>query len=105
MIHIGDSVWAEDTVTGERVLKKVLKVYVKENDHLLHIVTSTGEDIKTTENHPFYIDGRGWVAASEVREGDQLHTKDGSKGHWHFISASPSVMQIWLTMGKKKATA
>lgn len=77
-ISVGDSVWAEDTVTGEKVLKRVSKVYVKETDHLIHIGTSTGEDIETTENHPFYVDGRGWVAASEVREGDQLHTEDGT---------------------------
>ena len=76
-IAVGDSVWAEDTVTGEQVLKRVSKVYVKETDHLIHIGTSTGEDIETTENHPFYVEERGWVAASEVREGDQLHTEDG----------------------------
>lgn len=44
-IAVGDYVWAEDTVTGEQVLKRVLKVYVKESDHLIHIGTSVGEDI------------------------------------------------------------
>ena len=44
-IVVGDYVWAEDTVTGEQVLKRVLKVYVKESDHLIHIGTSVGEDI------------------------------------------------------------
>ena len=76
-IAVGDYVWAEDTVTGEQVLKKVLKVYVKETDHLIHIGTSTGEDIETTENHPFYTEERGWVAASELEEGETLHTEDG----------------------------
>ena len=77
-IEVGDSVWAEDTVTGEQVLKRVSKVYVKETDHLIHIGTSTGEDIETTENHPFYTEERGWVAASELEEGETLHTEDGS---------------------------
>ena len=76
-IAVGDYVWAEDTVTGEQVLKKVLKVYVKETDHLIHIGTSTGEDIETTENHPFYTEERGWVAASELEEGETLHTEVG----------------------------
>ena len=76
-IAVGDYVWAEDTVTGEQVLKRVSKVYVKETDHLIHIGTSTGEDIETTENHPFYIEERGWVAASELEEGETLHTEDG----------------------------
>ncbi|MCM1500890.1 MAG: Hint domain-containing protein [Clostridium sp.] len=77
-ISVGDSVWAEDTVTGEKVLKRVSKVYVKETDHLIHIGTSTGEEIETTENHPFYTEERGWVAASELEEGETLHTEDGS---------------------------
>lgn len=70
-------VWAENVETGDKALKKVLKVYVKETDHLVHIGTSTKEDIETTENHPFYTDNRGWVAAAELAEGDQLHTGDG----------------------------
>lgn len=76
-IAVGDYVWAEDTVTGEQVLKRVNKVYIKETDHLIHIGTSTGEDIETTENHPFYTEERGWVAASELKEGETLHTEDG----------------------------
>ena len=77
-IAVGDSVWAEGTVTGEQVLRRVSKVYVKETDHLIHIGTSIGEDIETTENHPFYTEERGWVAASELEEGETLHTEDGS---------------------------
>ena len=77
-VSVGDYVWAEDTVTGEQVLKRVTKVYVKETDHLVHVGISTGEDIETTENHPFYTEDRGWVAASELVEGEQLHTEDGT---------------------------
>ena len=77
-IAVGDYVWAEDTVTGEQVLKRVSKVYVKETDHLIYIGTSTGEDIETTKNHPFYTEERGWVAASELEEGETLHTEDGN---------------------------
>ena len=77
-IEVNDYVWAEDTVTGEQVLKRVSKVYVKETDHLIHIGTSTGEDIETTKNHPFYTEERGWVAASELEEGETLHTEDGN---------------------------
>ena len=77
-ISVGDLVWTEDIVTGEQVLKRVSKVYVKETDHLVHIGISTGEDIETTENHPFYTEDRGWVAASDLTEGEQLHTEDGT---------------------------
>ena len=33
--------------------------------------------INTTENHPFYVEGKGWVTASQLETGDKLHTKDG----------------------------
>ena len=65
-------------MTGEQVLKRVIKIYVKEIDHIVHIGISTGEDIETTENHPFYTEDRGWVAASDLTEGEQLHTEDGT---------------------------
>ncbi len=65
-------------MTGEQVLKRVIKVYVKETDHLVHIGISTGEEIETTENHPFYTEDRGWVAASDLYEGERLHTEDGT---------------------------
>ena len=49
--------------TGERALKAVKEVLVRENDELLHIEASRGV-VDATTNHPFYVVGKGWVAAS-----------------------------------------
>ncbi|MBO5420160.1 MAG: hypothetical protein J6A22_08780, partial [Bacteroidales bacterium] len=76
-IQVGDYVWAEDTETGEIELKKVLAVSVTESDTLVHVTTENGTKIDTTENHPFYVEGKGWIAAAELKSGDVLHTKDG----------------------------
>ena len=76
-IQVGDYVWAEDTETGEIELKKVLAVSVTESDTLVHVTTENGTKIDTTENHPFYVEGKGWTAAAELKSGDVLHTKDG----------------------------
>ena len=46
------------------------KVYVHEVDEILHLHTTAG-DIDTTTNHPFYVIGRGWVAAGDINEGDE----------------------------------
>ena len=34
--------------------------------------------IRTTAEHPFYVDGRGWVTCNELRLGDRLLTEDGT---------------------------
>ena len=39
--------------------------------------TSCG-DIDTTTNHPFYVIDKGWVAAGDLVEGDEVYLIDGS---------------------------
>ena len=76
-IEVGDKVWAYDIFTGETALKEVTKVYVHEVDEILHLYTSCG-DIDTTTNHPFYVIERGWVAAGDLVEGDEIYLLDGT---------------------------
>ena len=44
---------------------------------MVHVTIENGTKIDTTENHPFYVEGKGWTAAAELKSGDVLHTKDG----------------------------
>ena len=46
-------------------LKAVKEVFVRENDELLHIETSRGV-VDAMINHPFYVVGKGWVAADAL---------------------------------------
>lgn len=78
-IENGDYIWAEDTVTGEKELKQVTDVIVTMTDLLFYVATENGEEIHTTKNHPFYVEGKGWVAAAELEVGDVLYTKDGQE--------------------------
>ena len=34
--------------------------------------------IETTDNHPFWVEGKGWVFADELEVGDKLQKADGS---------------------------
>ncbi|MGN1137672.1 MAG: polymorphic toxin-type HINT domain-containing protein [Oscillospiraceae bacterium] len=43
-----------------------MNVWVKETDEILHLETSDGGTIDTTTNHPFYVEEKGWVAASDL---------------------------------------
>ena len=76
-IEVGDKVWAYDIFTGETALKEVTKVYVHEVDEILHLHTTCG-DIDTTTNHPFYVIDKGWVAAGDLNDGDEVYLIDGS---------------------------
>ena len=78
-IQAGDYVWSENTETGKKELKKVLSVSVTETKALVHVTTENGTVVNTTENHPFYVEGKGWCAAAELEAGDVLRTEDGEQ--------------------------
>ena len=65
--------------TGERALKVVKEVLVRENDELLHIEMSRGA-VDTTTSHPFYVVGKGWVAAGDLAVGDSIQAISGDAG-------------------------
>ena len=76
-IKVGDKVWAFNVETGESELKTVTKVYVHSVDEILRLYTDEG-DIDTTANHPFYVIGKGWVAAGDLVVGDEVFNLDGT---------------------------
>ncbi|WP_233572759.1 polymorphic toxin-type HINT domain-containing protein, partial [Fretibacterium sp. OH1220_COT-178] len=78
-IRAGDRVWSYNVETGERALKAVKEVFVRENDELLHIETSRGV-VDATTSHPFYVVGKGWVAAGDLSVGDSIHAISGDAG-------------------------
>ena len=70
-IEVGDEVYTENPETGEQGLKRVLNVFVNTTKELIHL--KIGEQkIKTTENHPFWVEGIGWVDAGDLKPGDRL---------------------------------
>ena len=75
-IHVGDSVYAKNTYTGEAGWKKVVRLFIKETTELIHIGLS-GEVIDTTPTHPFWVDGYGFKAAEELKAGDYVETASG----------------------------
>ncbi|MBP5493557.1 MAG: AHH domain-containing protein [Lachnospiraceae bacterium] len=74
-IEEGDYVLAEDPETGEQDYKRVLSTYVYEKIVLVHVFVGD-EEIITTEEHPFYVEGEGFVQANELKEGYILRTSD-----------------------------
>ena len=78
-IKEGDEVYSCNADTGEIGLKKVQETYVHEVTELVHL-TIDDEIIDTTREHPFFLEGLGFIAASELRAGDEIRLYDGSTG-------------------------
>ncbi len=57
--------------TLETAEKTVVETYVRKVDKLVHL-TINGEEIVTTDNHPFYVQGRGFIEAGSLLIGDKL---------------------------------
>ena len=68
--------WSYNVETGERALKAVKEVLVRENDELLHVELGS-DDVDATTSHPFYVVGRGWVAAGDLVVGDAIQALSG----------------------------
>ena len=56
--------------------KLVLETYIRKVDRLVHL-TINGEEIITTVDHPFYVQGRGFIDAGNLLVGDKLVSSIG----------------------------
>jgi len=74
-IEEGDYVLAEDPETGEQEYKPVVRTFINEKDVLMHIFVED-EEIVCTPEHPFYVEGVGFVLAGDLQTGNILRTSD-----------------------------
>ncbi len=77
----GDLVLARDPESGKTRAKKVLRVFRNVSDHLRLLTVrnadGTSQMLRTTDGHPFWVPNRGWVAAGELKIGQELVQADG----------------------------
>ena len=67
---------AQKPETGETSYQEVVKTFVREVDQVVYVV-GEGTEIQTTKEHPFYVEGEGFVRAGSLRSGDVLRLADG----------------------------
>ncbi|MFC4075636.1 polymorphic toxin-type HINT domain-containing protein [Salinithrix halophila] len=75
-IKVGDKVLSKDEKTGKKSYKKVTRLY-RRHVNTLYEVHAGGEKIQTTAEHPFWVQGKGWVKAKDLQKGDRLQAADG----------------------------
>ncbi|MFB6366560.1 polymorphic toxin-type HINT domain-containing protein [Paenibacillus elgii] len=76
-IQVGDKVLSKNEETGEQAYKEVVALHRNEKDTTYKL--SVGNQIiETTDNHPFWVDGKGWVLAVNLTVGDELVQSNGN---------------------------
>ncbi|NEN95448.1 MAG: hypothetical protein F6K50_07890 [Moorea sp. SIO3I7] len=77
-IEKGDLVWAFNEDTGEVGLYPVLEAFERTSRYIV-LLTFGEEEIITTPEHPFWVNGKGWTPAEGLKKGDILLNKAGRK--------------------------
>jgi len=77
-VKIGDYVYSEDPYTGEKGLKRVKRTFIHDKDALV-ILNVGGMKIETTHEHPFWIVGKEWVDAGDLKVGDKVLLYSGEQ--------------------------
>lgn len=83
-IEVGDLVWAWDEVQGTLVKRRVKRLFRRRGRPVLQVVVAdssgVSQIIAATTEHPFWVDGKGWVAAQDLKAGDALKRIDSAPG-------------------------
>ncbi|MGX4691888.1 RICIN domain-containing protein [Streptomyces sp. JNUCC 63] len=77
-VDLGDLLLAADPATGRTRGEPVTRTFHHTADELLDITLAGGGRITTTPGHRFFVGGRDWTLASDIRTGDRLRTPDGT---------------------------
>ncbi len=77
-VRVGDWLLArdEDDPWGKPTWKRVLEVFTRLAP--IWLVKLPGQTIRTTDEHPFYVLGRGWIPVKLLEVGNLLVTDEGT---------------------------
>jgi RHS repeat-associated protein len=78
-LQIGDYVLAWNEVDGTLGYYEVIAT-IHHTDQIVTELIIDGEWIETTPEHPFYVEGKGWVDAEDLQTGDRVRQADGTTG-------------------------
>lgn len=84
----GDVVLAYDFCSAQVVEKQVTKLNWGETRCWIHVAVDTGDEIKATRFHPFWVENRrAWIAALDLEAGMVLRLKSGALAHVRAVRA------------------
>ncbi len=75
-LKAGDAVYSYNEITGAIEIKKVITLAEHQSTEILEIVIGS-ETISVTEEHPFYVIGKGWIKAKDIIINDECKSYNG----------------------------
>lgn len=84
--------WNEET--GELSFERVTAT-IKHTDEIVVHLTIDGEEIETTPEHPFYVEGKGWVNAEELQLGDEIRKANRSTGEVESVTTEETSQEMY----------
>ena len=76
-LRTGDQVLSQDVATGALGFRSVLAVHHNPPDQTLRIALDNGSGVVVSRFHRFWLAGRGWALARDLKPGEALRTLDG----------------------------
>ncbi|WP_284620580.1 polymorphic toxin-type HINT domain-containing protein [Aquabacterium humicola] len=80
-IQVGDMVWSWDDVAGKTVKRRVVQLFRRQDRPVLKVVCGVDsgavQAIEATTEHPFWVKGKGWTPAHQLRAGELLRRITG----------------------------
>ncbi|WP_442950074.1 polymorphic toxin-type HINT domain-containing protein [Paenibacillus sp. Aloe-11] len=76
-MEVGNKVLSKNEETGEQAYKEVTHLYRNEKE-IIYELTVGNQVIETTDNHPFWVEGKGWLLAADLQVGDRLQQSSGN---------------------------
>lgn len=77
-VRPGDLLLAADPTTGRAQGEPVTRTFHHTTADLVDVTLADGGRLTSTPGHRFFVTGRGWTLASELRDGDGLRSPDGT---------------------------
>jgi hypothetical protein len=80
-VEPGDTVWSKDEATGEASEQHVVRTFVTPDRPIFNVAledaTGKHEVIRTTGEHPFWLENQGWTPAQSLQPGDRISQRAG----------------------------
>jgi hypothetical protein len=77
-VRTGDLLLAADPATGHTRGEPVTRTFRHATADLVDVTLTEGGRLTSTPGHRFFVTGRGWTLASDLRPGDALRGPDGA---------------------------
>jgi hypothetical protein len=77
-IIVGDSIYSYNIEKNTIESSKVAKTFKSQSQEIFEVVTGN-EKVMVTAQHPFYVEGKGWVKVKDLQIGDSLKTRGNNK--------------------------